>query len=76
MLTVHRFRNEKSNGETKMVDETIKVCIDRLLPNHLMPVAAKKAVAENSVNAPRVALEAGYPSLEKIALLNGKLWQP
>ncbi len=56
-----------------MANEVIKVCIDRLLPDHLRIFAAQNAMKENPDNAP--ATTSGL-SIEEIAVFTNNLWQP
>lgn len=42
-----------------MSDETIKTCIDVVLPPELMVEAAQKAIEENPANAPAPSITPG-----------------
>jgi len=57
--------------------QDLRLCVDRIIPYHLKPLAAEAALAENPKNRPKIpALMPGasaHPA--KIALFAGKKWQ-
>ncbi len=61
-----------------MAGTIIKICTDRVLPDHLQEQAAKKALLENPKNFPVIPQKPGTlpPDPAQLALLTGKLWQP
>jgi hypothetical protein len=61
-----------------MVDRpSIHLCIDRIIPYHRKPSAARAAIAENPKNQPKMpplmSGVSGHPA--KIAIFTGKKWQ-
>ncbi len=65
-----------------MLRQTLKTCIDRILPTELSVIASANSLSENPANAPyfnRKSLLPGvmpYPPQPLLAALTGKLWKP
>ena len=56
----------------------VKMCIDRMVPGHLLAEAMRRAIEENPANVPIFRDLPGLgvePSPLRMALLTGKKWQ-
>jgi hypothetical protein len=60
-----------------MPEESIRCCIDRVLPDELIIPAAERAVGENASNVPvfRPGFGIAPPSRIEMAAVTGKLWK-
>jgi hypothetical protein len=72
-----RTATQKASGAHDTADvETIKMCVDRVLPPELRAEAAQNAIAENPDNLPPVrGVGVADVPIEEMAVLIGKKWK-